>query len=396
MLKRARAHYMTVPLAVSLAELRSPLEQAYRNTVYCSGTLHQTKGQLAGKYCGNRWCLVCNRIRTAKAMNRYLPVVDSWAGRHMVTLTLRNVKAPALAGTIREMMKTFQAVKLGMRRAPTLVRHNHRTWKDAPALGAILPAVKLAALRKLECTYNAASDDYHPHYHVIVETKAMADALRERWLEAVGDRAESIAQDARACDRDSLREVFKYFTKLMAKQRAKPGKAERAKGEGARSAPVDPRALDTIFRAMKRQRVYQPVGFTIASDDEESEIETDAGTPALTRPTETVLWEWSQAVTDWVDKKTGDCLTGYEPAAKFRDFVTRIGTGPPAATADVETIDGRSEHEKLGSVQQQLRARLLDYARARADRERALAEQVALQDVCQWFDDMATAGAAAG
>lgn len=393
MLRRARAHYMSVPLAVTLAELRSPLEQAYRNTVYCTGTLQQAGGQLAGKYCGNRWCLVCNRIRTAKAMNRYLPAVDGWDDRQLVTLTLRNVKASALADTIRDMMRTFQAIKLQLKRSRTLVRHKHRTWKGAPELGGLLEPVKLVALRKLECTYNAARDDYHPHYHVIVQTRAMADALRERWLEAMGERAEPEPQDVRACDRDGLREVFKYFTKLMAKTRSK-------RGETGRSAPVDPRALDTIFRAMKRQRVYQPVGFTVAKDDEETEIETDEGTPALTRVGESVLWEWSQDATDWVDRKTGDCLTGYEPALKFRDFVQRIGRAPPLAepgqAADVATIDGRADHEKLGTVQQRLRSRLMDYSRQRAKRERVQAMRVALASVCQWFDAMADTGRAAG
>lgn len=39
--RRARAKYMTEPVAVELAELRSPLEKSYRNTVYCAGTLVQ-------------------------------------------------------------------------------------------------------------------------------------------------------------------------------------------------------------------------------------------------------------------------------------------------------------------------------------------------------------------
>jgi len=74
LLKRARAKYFSTPLAINLAKLRSPLEKSYRNTVYCSATLSQEDGKIVGSYCGNRWCMVCNRIRTARAIHRYLPM----------------------------------------------------------------------------------------------------------------------------------------------------------------------------------------------------------------------------------------------------------------------------------------------------------------------------------
>ncbi len=70
---------MSLPLAVALAELRSPLEKSYRNTVYCADALEQDEsGTLKGRYCGNRWCLVCNRVRTARAINRYWAAIAAW------------------------------------------------------------------------------------------------------------------------------------------------------------------------------------------------------------------------------------------------------------------------------------------------------------------------------
>jgi hypothetical protein len=286
--KRARARYLSLPLAVTLAELRSPLEMSYRNTVYCCSELKQVDGKVTGRYCGNRWCLVCNRIRTARAIQRYLPVVDEWPDKQLVTLTVRNVPAPALAPAIAEMVSEFQAIKLGMRRTA---------------------GVKLLALRKLECTYNERTDEYHPHFHLVVQTHEQAVLLRDAWLERHPETTDAKGQDVRPCDGESLREMFKYFTKLLAKRKHVP-----------------PAALDVIFRAMKCRRVYQPAGFIVASKtpDENADIDPVEATAATSRQGETLLWEWNQGAADWVDDSTGECLTGYEPGEKFRAFVAEM------------------------------------------------------------------------
>jgi len=338
---------MTVPLAVTLAELRTPLEQAYRNSVYCSANLQQDAGKLGTRYCGNRWCLCCNRIRTGRAMNRYLPVVDQWERSQLVTLTIRNVRADLLPVAIRGMIKTFQAIKLAMRRTDK---------------------TKLVALRKLECTYNSSRDDYHPHFHIVTQDRAMAQLLRDRWLDTYGEVADAKAQDIRACDQHSLREVFKYFTKLMAKQRHK------ANSEG-KSAPVDPRALNVIFTAMRGLRVYQPVGFKVQSEvpDEDEAIAPDVATPALTRPAEKILWEWSQAQTDWIDARTGECLTGYEPAVKFRDFVERISQPPPEGARAIGQLDPIDNKQVLRTMLAQSQRRLREYSARVVEQERAAA-----------------------
>jgi len=296
--KRARAKYISVPLAVKLAELRSPLEQAYRNTVYCAGTLAQEGGKLTGKYCGNRWCLVCNRVRIARAINRYAPVLEGWTDKWFVTLTLRNVAGADLSATVEGMIHTAQEIRRGITRTDRLT---------------------FRALRKLECTYNAERNDFHPHFHFVVEGRAQADALVRRWLAAHHDTATADAQDVRACDNGSLHELFKYFTKVLAKAR------------DGRARPVPPAALDLIFRAMKGRRVYQPMGFTAATEarDEDAPIDPAEATEATTRQSERVLWEWLQDCHDWVDLSTGEVLTGYQPTFGFRALVEAVGIDPP-------------------------------------------------------------------
>ncbi len=300
LVKRARAKYFSLPLAVRLAELRSPLELSYRNTVYCAGRLDQDEsGTLRGKYCGARWCMVCNRVRTARSINRYMPELSRWHHAHFVTLTIPNVCRTMLPSTIQRMLKVITSTGRAIRRTDGL---------------------PFRALRKLECTYNRRRDDYHPHFHIVVADKAQAEALVRRWLRA-WPHAMREAQDIRATDPGSLFELFKYFTKLLTRL---PGSCPE---------PIAPANLDVIFRAMKGRRVFQPMGFRIhcdAKDDEDATIGTDGNTVSPVRYGEAVRWEWHQPFHDWIDGRTGVALTGYVPSdaiAKAIAALTAPGKG---------------------------------------------------------------------
>lgn len=306
LLKRGRAKYLSRALAVGLAELKSPLEKSYRRSVYCSECIQQDDGMMTTRYCGNRWCLVCSRIRTARAVTAYGPVVESWSDPHMVTLTVRNCQGEDLRATMAAMLKAFQRCRDSIRKA----------------------GFQFRALRKLECTYNHRTGEYHPHFHVLTDGKEEAEQLRRRWLRQHPETANERAQDVRACDAGALMEVFKYFTKLTAPATTK---------QGRRIMPLA--ALDVIFRAMKGRRVWQPVGFRLPKEVAES-IEGEelilSGTPAFKRQEERILWSWEPDLADWVDRETGESLAEYEPGERFRAFVGNIelAGGPAAVVSD--------------------------------------------------------------
>lgn len=266
------------------------LEQSYRNSVYCCGALTQHGETITGRWCGNRWCLACSRVRTARAWARYSSHLQEWKAPYMVTLTVPNVKADALHAELRIMLRRCARAKDAMRKA----------------------GIRLVALRKVECTYNVARDDFHPHFHLIVDGHEAARALLVRWLRDTPGASEA-AQDVRPADSGALAELFKYFTKLTTAK-----------------SPIPAVALDVIFRAMRGLRVFQPIGFTAPLADgmldEDAPVNEAARAPDASKGR--ASYSWNFAVGDWVDVSTGEVLSGYEPGERFRAYVGALGAPP--------------------------------------------------------------------
>ncbi len=300
--KRARSKSFSVVLATRLVEHAKGLgslvmEKAYRNTIYCNHVIVQDDGKLTSRYCGNRWCLVCNRVRTAKAIEVYTPILRAWRNPYLVTLTVRNCSGDELGTTLNAMVKAFASCARSIRRTHGL---------------------EFRGMRKLECTYNARRDDYHPHYHVFVEGVEQAELLRALWLRRFAGSAELKGQDVRPCDSGSLHELFKYATKLVTK----------TKGKNCEPIPVA--ALHIIFGAMRGRRIWQPVGFTLppgVEDAIEGEEIKAITSPAFKRVDERVYWQWSQGDFDWKDQETGQFLSDYVPAERYQAFIEAMARG---------------------------------------------------------------------
>ena len=189
------------------------------------------------------------------------------------------------------------------------------------------------AIRKLEVTYNYRANSYHPHYHFLVNSAHAAEELRARWLRACNDRAEPIAQDVRQADTNALRELCKYFSKVMCSSHS-----------GDRVA-VPIYALDVIFRAMRNRRVYQSVGFRAPSV--ESPIDSsEMRSKALKRVDESIVWQWEQELADWVDQTTGEVLSEYDPSDRYRSFVETIGTVEAGENSDRSTTPPETEAQQ--------------------------------------------------
>ena len=73
---------------------------------YCAETIMTDEiGKVTTTYCKNRWCQTCNRIRTARLINGYLPQIKELFQPVFVTVTLPTVGGKELKPRIEEMEK---------------------------------------------------------------------------------------------------------------------------------------------------------------------------------------------------------------------------------------------------------------------------------------------------
>lgn len=276
LLKRARAKYLSDNLSRRLLETNphSALSHSYKASTFCTSVLLQSGKKLTATYCKNRWCAVCNRIRTAKLINGYEPTIRVLASPYFVTLTKKTVCRADLKLSIDFMAETWRKILTG--------REGRKR--------------KVKGVRKAECTIRP-NGHYHYHFHVVIEGLSNAQWLVEKWLKEMGDHADSKAQDIRIADEKSLKELFKYFTKLTVKDKGNL---------------IDFRRMDVIFNALRGKRVYQPFGTVRPVSEEIDKVHSQ--TYDRLEECERV-WNWH--VNDWLNE-FGECLTGYEPTEKFK------------------------------------------------------------------------------
>lgn len=293
--KRARSKYLTTALTLRLSDIPdTPLKKSYWNTFYCAGELVQDGQKITGRYCNNRWCITCNRIRTAKLMKGYSAPLAELPSKYFVTLTIPNMPGAELEGAIDHMNVTLKRIREMMRKRKT------------PVIG----------LRKLECTYNDQQDNFHPHYHLIVSGKDIADEIVRQWLERYPS-ANAKGQDVRPAGVNSAKELFKYFTKILAS-----GGSRVNMGNGRvmiKKRVVYAEPLDLIFQAMRGKRVFQPMGIEKEVSEDIEELQSEE----LDESREFTMWKWNNSG-DWIDETTGECLTGYNKSEAVEELAQSV------------------------------------------------------------------------
>lgn len=258
--KRAKSKYLTNKYIFKLITLHSALDKGYWNTYYCNQVLVQEGKKIYGHYCGNRWCFECNRIRTAKLINGYKPVVSTFKDPWYIVLTVKNVDCEVLTlrSKVKEMNKEF-------RKIVDLIRKRDQIY--------------IEAIRTIEVTYNKNTNKLHPHFNLVINGKVNAEMIITEWLKHFPENEVNRGgQCMERADINTLNELFKYVVKFDDKT---PGKA-----------------LDTIFQALKGIMITSPTGIKKIKEEIENLVITEISELV---PAERSWW-WSQKEKDWITK----------------------------------------------------------------------------------------------
>jgi len=199
LVKRTLAKVTTLENTFKLIDLKSPLKKSYWKTYHCGKVMLQDGDKFISHKCKKKWCRTCSNIRTAELVNGYKHLLQNFDNPYMVVLTMKNCKGRELKSTYGKMLHAF---KLATR---NITKTHH---------------IKPSGIRTWECTYNQETNEYHPHFNVVVDSKSAARLLRAYWMsyweERVGAnhiniQAQFITPISTPKD---LLEVFKYVTKL--------------------------------------------------------------------------------------------------------------------------------------------------------------------------------------
>ena len=307
----------------------SPLLKSYMNTCDCARlkiwTQDETTEEMKMKstYCKNRWCYVCNRIRTAININHYLPQISQMGMPFFVTLTLPTCTAEELP----ERIKYFEATWRKIYNRSHEKRVKEINEKD----------IRLNGVRSMECTLRP-DGMYHFHMHLIVDGWTNADWLVRQWLKLnpqasiLGQDITKIyvAKDFQPATKGSLMEVFKYALKMSIKKEE--------------MTPEVFQRMDIVFQAFKGKRLLSAFGNVKAlrldekSEDDMMDLVSQMDEELVVRlGNDTSIWKWEKDEYDWVNPATGEMLIG-ESLPKRVHKIVKDMEGVPAPPNKLKDI----------------------------------------------------------
>lgn len=288
--KRAFAKYYTMKLLYPLIDLKNEREKSYWNTFHCVNTLEEnTEGKITAKYCKNRWCIVCNKIRTGILHNTHKKSLQAIETRFVTLtteLTRTCVTKEDLATALDLMTKAFQ-----------------KAWRNTKNKYG-----KLKALRKTEVTWKEHRGTFHPHFHIILENNSNeAEYLVSQWLKQFPNATRN-AQDISITDDKVFNETFKYLCKMW------DTKKDKNTNEYKIVLPYPVEKMDNIFEVFKGKRTIQTYNLNDIELDDFEDIHATVFTDEIRDYH--ILWNWEQELKTWVDYSTGELRTQWKDFSK--------------------------------------------------------------------------------
>lgn len=283
---------------IDIAKENNDLNKINRfwNTYYCQNNLISADGRFYGQYCKNRFCILCCSIRKAALINQYMPIIESWNDAHMVTLTVKSVKANQLK---RAMIRLKKGIK------QIIGKHAKQNQRGT--------GIKLVGIKSLESNFNPKRLEYNPHFHIIVQNKEMAEILVKDWMlkwkkggvNRAGQKIEKI-YNAHA----GLMEVIKYTGKIFTEPDAKSKKTVVKRD-------IYLAALYNIYDALDGMRIFDRFGFNLPKSDKIKSLST---TQILADYEE---WEFVATACDWKNK-FDETFADYSISSELENILSSI------------------------------------------------------------------------
>jgi plasmid rolling circle replication initiator protein Rep len=198
-------------------------------------------------FCRTRLCPMCQWRKSLVMFHQVLALVHSHRAKYtsdiplLLTLTVPNAKADELKSILDKMQKSWD--KLAKR---AVFKHSVRSW-----------------FRALEVTYNAGSDTYHPHYHILLlvpmnyfkRSRGLYISRNEwlsLWQEVTGMR--DITQvDIRRVRKQSSRKPLEAISAEVAKYATKPSSYIEKSPQGVLKASEG--VIKALHYALKGRRL---------------------------------------------------------------------------------------------------------------------------------------------
>ncbi|MGS2726531.1 protein rep [Psychroserpens sp. BH13MA-6] len=295
LLKRANKKVITNALVLALVDIAKESDEVdwskrYWNSFHCQTKLIGYKDKFYTDLCRNRWCATCCGIRKAELLNKYYEELLKWEEPHLLTLTLKTVRANQLNKRIDDMVKSFTRIKDRCNK-----RHKRRN------------AMKIMGLKSLECNFNAVKQWYNPHFHIITPNRQTALYLKQEWKKEWNKNsymASDRAQDVRIIENveSGLMEVIKYSVKMLSEP--DPNNKRKRKRGDLKGLSIYAKGLHTIYKAIDNHQIFKSFGFTLPKQA----YKTDT-TQVISNYH---VWRYRIEDMDWVDTSTGNYLTDYE------------------------------------------------------------------------------------
>lgn len=139
--------------------------------------------------CDDRLCQLCARSRVARLLQAYGKVLKGLEGARMVTISMRSRPLGELKLAVKELWDAFKRLR------------HRKIWK-----------LVRGAIAALEITFNPQSQTWHPHLHIVVDSKFIPwGDLHAVWGSVTAGLGTALY--IQKCERGWEHELIKYVTK---------------------------------------------------------------------------------------------------------------------------------------------------------------------------------------